>query len=500
MGMFISDLSGYNPLEMPELVKDRPKPFPVDALPGVMRDFVVELANSIPAPVDYAVFSAFGVLSSALVGKVIVQARTDYSEPVNLYLGLCGESGTAKSPPMDIASRRLRQRLEELNAAVRIENADLARQRRILEEKKRKAGDDEKKLDLLRQIDEITDRPEYGSLQQDITPEQLSVVAARQRGRACIYAEESTLVNMIAGATYSQSGVANIDIFLQGFDGKEVSVERKHGGSVRIKRATLSMALSMQPRIMERLTHSTELEDRGLTARFLFFMPEALRELKDNCPDISREAMSKWDNLVCELVNLWRDDEEPHRLTLAENARDRLDEYRRYLYKESFSSLGENSGLRAWARKGSGKVLRLAGLLALVENPRGAQSVELRHIDDAIAMFDLYFVPHARIAFGEADGLSNGAQAIINRVRDADAFNSSAVREALKGQSKFRGKHGKENFDLALAELVDKGFIARLEPIEKPKTSGRPPAPAYRVNPALHAPREPKAPADDVPF
>ena len=92
------------------------------------------------------------------------------------------------------------------------------------------------------------------------------------------------------------------------------------------------------------------------------------------------------------------------------------------------------------------------------------------------------------------------AKSIINKVRDADAFNSSAVRESLKGQQKFRGKHGRENFDLALAELVDKGFIARLEPIEKPKTSGRPPAPAYGVNPALHAPKEAKSAADDVPF
>lgn len=70
--------------------------------------------------------------------------------------------------------------------------------------------------------------------------------------------------------------------------------------------------------------------------------------------------------------------------------------------QEKVRQFCENDAMCAWASKAHGKASRLAGLLALLENP-DATTVSQKAAKAAVAMMEEYFIPHAVRAFEMPD-------------------------------------------------------------------------------------------------
>ena len=105
------------------------RPFPVEALPPVLREFVEEVAASVPCDPAFAALPALAAAGAAVGGALVVSPKRGFAEPPILWLCTVGDSGTGKSPAAKPAADlvfRIDSRLKaEYQAAYAKYKADL---------------------------------------------------------------------------------------------------------------------------------------------------------------------------------------------------------------------------------------------------------------------------------------------------------------------------------------------------------------------------------------
>lgn len=82
------------------------RPFPVHALPPVLREFVVEVAHSVDCDPAFAALPALVVAGAAVGSALVVRPKRGYEQPPLLWLCTVGDSGTGKSPALKPAADR----------------------------------------------------------------------------------------------------------------------------------------------------------------------------------------------------------------------------------------------------------------------------------------------------------------------------------------------------------------------------------------------------------
>ena len=93
----------YNALAQPNWEKPIPftqhtlPPFPVDALPPAIREYVLAVAESTQTPVDMSASAALAVLALCQQGKYRIAGKEDWREPLNLFVVIVAEPSERKS-------------------------------------------------------------------------------------------------------------------------------------------------------------------------------------------------------------------------------------------------------------------------------------------------------------------------------------------------------------------------------------------------------------------
>ena len=80
-------------------------PFPVEALPRVVRDYVLAVSESTQTPVDMSASAALGVLSICTQGKYRIRGKQDWVEPLNLYIVIIAEPSERKSAVISFSTK-----------------------------------------------------------------------------------------------------------------------------------------------------------------------------------------------------------------------------------------------------------------------------------------------------------------------------------------------------------------------------------------------------------
>src|SRR5688572_1427149 len=88
-------------------------------------------------------------------------------------------------------------------------------------------------------------------LADDITPEQLVHSMRAQGERLAIVSAEGGVFDIIAGR-YS-GNVPNLDVYLKGYSGEALKVGRRSSDRVIMRRPALTMALAVQPEVLQGL-------------------------------------------------------------------------------------------------------------------------------------------------------------------------------------------------------------------------------------------------------
>ncbi len=190
--------------------------------------------------------------------------------------------------------------------------------------------------------------------------------------------------------------------------------------------------------------------------------------------------------LLQQLVDLPGTIEEPAALTLQEAAADRLQE----LLPRLRAFMRDADGLEAaWIGKAAGNIVRLAGLLRLMDWAEGdgkapCTTVEERHLERAHALWTDYFWPQAQAVFGQAP-LTIAERRVqrvgrwLRRLRPETVSREEIRREGLS-----------QAVDADIAESVierleQQGVLRMLSP--QPGRAGGPRRRRWEVNPGLWA-------------
>lgn len=171
----------------------------------------------------------------------------------------------------------------------------------------------------------------------------------------------------------------------------------------------------------------------------------------------------------------------------------------RHGWNHSSENLAKLGGLTDWGGKLAGAVARIAGLLHMAglagRDVPWSIAISQTTVEHAIAI-GRYLIPHAKAAFAVmgTDPTAEKAKKILRWI-EHDGLDSFSRRDAHQSmRSTFRRP---EELEAPLAVLVDREFIRkRFAPARE--AAGRPPSPAFDVNPLWLRRHEKTASAGDL--
>lgn len=78
----------------------RPKPFPLEALPGPLREVVQTVSDMVNCPIDFVGVAMLAASATAIGNSRQVELKETWRVGCRLYLAVVGDPGTRKSPMM----------------------------------------------------------------------------------------------------------------------------------------------------------------------------------------------------------------------------------------------------------------------------------------------------------------------------------------------------------------------------------------------------------------
>jgi hypothetical protein len=367
--------------------------FPLTALPRWMADMVRAIARFHDTPPDVAAFASLGVVSVATGRRAWVNVKGQ-REAVNAYLLTALDSGQRKSGPFGSLATGP-----------------------ILEAQRRLQADEDAKAE-----DRGEEPVPIRLFTTNATPAGLRELAAASGERIGIVSAEGGIFEELAGR-YDR--VPDLDLVLAGWNGEPYAADRATKPVPPMHCPVLTFCLTAQPAVLRELAHKPSFRDRGLLARFLYGLPADVVGKRRNerlaVPDEVREAYQG--NMAALIAGLYHTD----RLewSLGEAAYQLFHDAEQEIEPKLArgGEYGGNDGMREWASKYMGQVLKLAGLLHAAghapDNHPGRISEQTMR--NALRLGE-YFLAHAEAAFGlmRTDPLAQDAEAVLDWVRAID--------------------------------------------------------------------------------
>ncbi len=481
-------------------------PFPVDALPQWLARFVSAAADVYQVPPDLP-----GALCLPFVGGALAQrcAFGRWEQPPALYVLAVALSGENKSSVVTALRRPVeevqRQKQREAEAAIREATSARAtaelRVKHTREAVAKGKAPGEALADAERELADVR-IPNSPSLVfgGDATPEALAIFLSKHDERQLVASAEGGAVEALTGLRYQKSsGAVNVDLILQAHGGEPVTVHRVGRESVSLAAPTLSLALAVQPRILESAADNPDLLERGVIPRFLIAWPESMVGRRDMSlrawPKGVREAYE--DNMRA----LWSRPVErgpdglPARTMIPfdDEAEALFVAWRSYVEprRGPGGPLADPPVMGAWSNKLDAACVRIAGILHVADRADfdGVDlggAIDAATVQRAIRLCE-YFEAHAARAFAAVtrrDPTEEDARAILASLRRSPPVGPVSTRDVQRRRSECTAERALAALDI----LAEHGFVRPLPPPTR-SGPGRPPAPTYEVHPSIAAPK-----------
>ena len=417
--------------------------FPVDALPEVIRRYVLAVAESTQTSVDMAAVEALGVVS------------------------LCSQ---------EVYEKLENERRSPKIVQSQMELSKLEKEKRSLVERASKGKATEE--DIKSKAKEIAEYEPVKPLRlfvDDVTSEKLTSVLAENNGCAAVVSAEGGIFDIISGL-YSRN--VNIDVFLKGHSGDTIRVDRIGRASESIIHPALTMVLAVQPEVLNGLMSNNTFRGRGLTARFLYSMPKSTVGSRSfSTEPIPEGVRVRYQDLIEAILS---SDNEQQPISLDDGAEEALET----LFNEVEGRLkGDLAEIPDWAGKFVGSVLRISGILHVMKYPKDSMfdPVDRETMENAVTI-GRYFLEHAKAAYSlmGADVVNKNAQYLLSAIK-RERLTEFSRRDAMRRCRRFKTA---ESLQPVLNRLCEYGYIA-LKPTEGIPTLGRKPSEVYLTNPAV---------------
>ena len=456
-------------------------PYPLEALPEVVRLAVLEVQGFVQAPIAMVACSALASLSLASQAHHDVQRAERLSGPIGLYFLVIAESGERKSTCDGIFSKVLRdyenKMQEDAEPEIKRYEAEHAAWDAIKSglvdgiKAAAKAGKDSGQLEHSLHTHE-EDKPEMPRVTRliysDFTPEALTHSLAKKWPSGGVISSEG-------GAVFGSHGMAKesqlrtLAILNQLWDASKLTFDRRVESYV-VDGARLTMALQVQESaLMEFIKKSGQLaRGTGFLARFLIARPESTQgtrlfsEPPENTPALAN-FHARINHILQEPAPINdRGGLEPSMLTLSPDAKAAWvlfhDEIEKGLAKG-----GELQDVRDVASKIADNAVRLAALFHVVDGGIGpisishfesASIIAAWHLNEAVRFFGELALPEEM-----ADAVALDAWLIEHcKINQVDVVSTRIVSQYGPGRLRI-----KERLHAATEELIEHGRVVLLQ-------------------------------------
>lgn len=338
------------------------EPFPVEALPPVLRAMVQQGADAQGVDVTLWSVPSFGILAGSVGSTRRVRLSPDWAEPAVLWSAVVAVSGAGKSPPLRELLRPVKERNRELH-----ERSE-ALQKAHEAEREAQRGDRESGGSS------SPPPPSLRAMVQDVTLEGLCTRLADNPRGLLLAVDE--LAGWIGGFDrYRSGGDVAQWLSLHGADAVQVD-RRGAGGSLYVPCAAVSVAGTVQPDVARRLIASEQNRKNGLVARLLLAEPRT-RPAVWSDRSIDAGVRDDYRRVVASLLDLQHGaDGEPVELALSPEAQTLFVRYYNDNGQETYaaSRAGNEDEASALAklRGGAGRIALLFALARAAEDGTAA--------------------------------------------------------------------------------------------------------------------------------
>lgn len=410
------------PEPQPLSVRMHPQPYPLDAMPDIIRQAIEEVGGFVKAPKPMVASSALAALSLAIQPHADVMRADKLHGPASLFMLTIADSGERKSTCDGFFTKAIREFetvqalaakpiLKDYKTAVEIWDA----KRLGIKEKIRQLAKEGKPTasmeTALRDVEHSQPQaPRIPRLiYSDATPEALAFGLATQWPSAGVVSAEAGIV--LGGHAMSRdSAMRNLAMLNQLWDGNSLTIDRRTSESFTVRGARLTVALQVQePTLREFFIKSGTLaRGTGFLARFLVAWPESTQGFRP-----FSEAPESWPNLaafnkrIAEILEqpVPIDDEgalTPEMLTLTPEAKATWIEYHNSI-ETQLASGGDLYDVRDVASKTADNAVRLAALFHVfcsTNSTNSSSKVGVAHLN-AAARIATWHLNESRRFFGE---------------------------------------------------------------------------------------------------
>lgn len=243
-------------------------PFPANVLPEPILGFVTQAAKAIGCDESYVALPLLSGLASAIGNTHRIGLKRGWTEPAIVWTAIVGESGTAKSPALELALRPIRKRqhdaMKDHAEAMKRYTDELATYERDGAHWKKSKSDTPPPA---KPEAPIADR----CWTDDVTTEALAVLL-QQNPRGLLLSKDELAGWFNFDRYAGGKGGGDAAKWLEMFGGRAMVVDRKTGGTLYVPRAAVSIAGGIQPETLRRAL-GQEHRDNGLAARLLLSCP-----------------------------------------------------------------------------------------------------------------------------------------------------------------------------------------------------------------------------------
>lgn len=374
-------------------------PFPVEALPDTVREYVKGAAEAIGCAVDLIAAPVLAVLSAGIGASRVVEIKRGWREGVALFIAVVAEPGDKKTPAANEAKRPVMRRQVEKRSEYKAKKAEYELELREWKaecQRARKESEAEPPPPAEPTMERV-----YAD---DTTVEALVGILEDNPRGILLYKDE--LTGWIRGLDQYKGGRGNDRQFwLSIHNNSPVVVDRKgrQGDPVHLDHPFVTLAGGIQPAMLPELGGARE---DGLLDRFLFAYPHhSSTDLSDVEMDPEIEGgFARLYGLLCSLrtvedvaTGLHR----PNVTPMSPDARRRFKEIHDAIGRESRQA-GFPARLRGVWAKMRGYLARISLILALCRCAESGEvePVEVEDVENA-AVIVAYFQSHARRVYGK---------------------------------------------------------------------------------------------------
>ncbi|MBV1883720.1 MAG: DUF3987 domain-containing protein [Pseudomonadales bacterium] len=451
------------------LVEEHEAPeYPLDALGEILGGAAKAIAECVQVPGAIAGQSVLAAASLAVqsIADVAIDGR---ESPTSLFCLTIAESGDRKSAADSLALKIHKEYQRELYQEHEIQTDDF---------------NDE--LDSYKTEKEFI-KKEKGLSQSERTAKLKEVTKPSEPATPCLICQEPTLEGLQKtfasgrdsmglfndeGGQFFGGHAMNSDNMLKSISGLSLfwdgaDIVRTRGGkgeNVMLTGKRLTIHLMVQPVVVNKILSDPVLQGQGFVPRFLIATPKTIAGTRlYNYRDPTKEpALQRyWDtmNRLLRIPSPNLDEDKRPTLTLEKDAKD----YWVEVYNTIESNLGEDrslSEIRPAAGKAPDYLLRIAGVLALVENPDSKQ-IRLHHVQSA-AKLETYFINEALRA-SKVSAISaelNKANELLEWMKKAGSKNFSVRKISRNGPSSTGVRGSVAQARKVISTLIEYGWVA----------------------------------------